>query len=53
MKSISPALEGRLIRFALGDQVFGERSELLEHTIFWAALFISWRVYTHSLLKGE
>ena len=37
--------------FAVGDQVFGERSELLEHTIFWVALFISWRAYTHSLKK--
>lgn len=35
--------------FAVGDQVFGEREELLEHTIFWVALFISWRAYTHSL----
>ena len=38
--------------FAVGDQIFGERSELLEHTIFWVALFISWRAYNHSLLKG-
>ena len=35
--------------FAIGDQVFGERGELLEHTIFWAALLISWRAYTFSL----
>lgn len=35
--------------FAIGDQVFGDRSELLEHTIFWAALLISWRAYTFSL----
>ena len=35
--------------FAIGDQVFGERGELLEHTIFWAALLISWGAYAYSL----
>lgn len=34
--------------FTLGDQVFGERSELLEHTIFWIALLVSWISYTYS-----
>ena len=39
--------------FAVGDQVFGDRSELLEHTIFLIAILISWRAYNHSLLKEE
>ena len=32
--------------FAVGDQVFGDRKELLEHAIFWVALIMSWRVFT-------
>ena len=35
--------------FAVGDQVFGERGELLEHTIFLIAILISWRAYNQSL----
>jgi len=42
--------------FTMGDQVFGERDELLEHAIYWISLIISWFVFTHSesqLLKFE
>lgn len=28
--------------FAAGDQVFGDRVELLEHSIYWGVLLISW-----------
>ncbi len=31
--------------FAVGDQIFGDRVELLEHSIFWIALVISWFIY--------
>ncbi len=31
--------------FTLGDQIFGEREELLEHIIFWLAVLISWFVF--------
>lgn len=33
--------------FAIGDQIFGDRFELMEHTIYWIALVNSWFVYTH------
>ncbi len=33
--------------FAIGDQVFGDRFELLEHTIFWIAIVISWGAYIY------
>jgi hypothetical protein len=33
--------------FTIGDQIFGDRSELLEHTIFWVALIVSWGAYTY------
>jgi len=32
--------------FAIGDQIFGERQELLEHSIYWIGLIISWFVFT-------
>ena len=32
--------------FSIGDQVFGDRHELLEHTIYWIALVLSWFIYT-------
>jgi len=31
--------------FSIGDQVFGDRFELLEHTIFWIAIIVSWAAY--------
>ena len=34
--------------FAVGDQIFGDRVELLEHSTYWIALIISWFVYTHA-----
>ena len=32
--------------FAIGDQVFGDRMELWEHTMYWTALILSWIVFT-------
>lgn len=32
--------------FSIGDQIFGDREELLEHSIFWMSLIISWFVYS-------
>ena len=31
--------------FSIGDQVFGDRVELLEHSIYWIALVVSWGAY--------
>lgn len=33
--------------FIAGDQIFGDRAEVLEHSIFWTLLFISWAAYTY------
>ena len=33
--------------FSLGDQVFGDRMELWEHTSYWVALLISWAMYRY------
>ena len=33
--------------FAIGDQIFGDRVELQEHTTFWMALIISWGAYIY------
>lgn len=33
--------------FSIGDQIFGDRRELLEHTIYWIALIVSWGAYTY------
>jgi hypothetical protein len=33
--------------FAIGDQVFGDRHELLEHTTYWIAIIVSWGAYTY------
>jgi hypothetical protein len=33
--------------FAIGDQIFGDRVELLEHSIFWIALIMSWGAYIY------
>ena len=32
--------------FAVGDQIFGDRFELLEHSIYWVGLIITWFLYT-------
>jgi len=34
--------------FTIGDQVFGDRVELLEHSLYWISIIISWFVYTSS-----
>lgn len=31
--------------FSMGDQIFGDRFELLEHTIFWISIIVSWGAY--------
>lgn len=33
--------------FTIGDQIFGEGDELLEHTIYWVALIVSWGAYAY------
>lgn len=33
--------------FAIGDQIFGDRVELLEHTTYWVALIVSWGAYEY------
>lgn len=33
--------------FIMGDQVFGDRVEVLEHSIYWALLLVSWATYTY------
>jgi hypothetical protein len=33
--------------FSIGDQFFGDRHELLEHTTYWLALIISWGAYVY------
>ncbi len=33
--------------FMVGDQIFGEREELLEHTIYWVAVIVSWGAYKY------
>jgi hypothetical protein len=34
--------------FSIGDQVFGDRNQLLEHGIFWLILIVSWTVYKYN-----
>ena len=41
------------IIFSIGDQVFGDRNNLLEHGIFWISLIVSWTVYKYSLKTEE
>ena len=33
--------------FTIGDHIFGEGSDLLEHTMYWMSLIISWGAYTY------
>jgi len=33
--------------FTIGDQVFGNRTELLEHSIYWISLVISWFIFRY------
>ena len=39
--------------FSIGDQVFGERSNLLEHGIFATSLIVSWTVFKYNSLSKE
>lgn len=39
--------------FSIGDQVFGDRFTLLEHTIFWIILIFSWVIYKYNSLADE
>ena len=39
--------------FSIGDQVFGDRNNLLEHGIFWIILIVSWGVYKYNSLTEE
>lgn len=39
--------------FSIGDQVFGDRSQLLEHGIFWIMLIVSWVVYQYNTQTEE
>jgi len=39
--------------FSIGDQVFGDRFNLLEHGIFWIILVVSWAVYKYCSLTEE
>ncbi len=39
--------------FSIGDQVFGDRFNLLEHGIFWIILVFSWVVYKYNLTSEE
>ncbi len=34
--------------FAIGDQIFGDRTELLEHSIYWISSILSWYIFSHS-----
>ena len=33
--------------FIMGDQIFGDRAEVLEHSIFWILLLVSWAGYIY------
>ena len=39
--------------FTIGDQIFGERSTLLEHSIFWVILIVSWAVFKYNSISDE
>lgn len=39
--------------FSIGDQVFGDRFNLLEHGIFWIILVVSWVVYKYNSLTEK
>lgn len=39
--------------FSIGDQVFGDRFNLLEHSIFWIILIVSWAVFKYNSLTDE
>ena len=39
--------------FSIGDHLFGDRFELLEHTLFWIITLISWFLYKHLEFKNN
>jgi hypothetical protein len=39
--------------FSIGDQFFGDRFSLLEHTIFWIISIFSWLMYKYNLTARE
>lgn len=39
--------------FTIGDQVFGDRFTLLEHSIFWIILIVSWVIFKYNSISGE
>ena len=39
--------------FIIGDRMFGEGDELLEHTIYWMALIVSWGAYRYCSETSE
>lgn len=39
--------------FSIGDQVFGDRFNLLEHGILWIILIVSWAVFKYNSLSDE
>jgi len=39
--------------FSIGDQVFGDRFQLLEHGLFWIILLASWIVFRHIPIPAE
>lgn len=39
--------------FTIGDQFFGDRFTLLEHSIFWIILIVSWTVFKYNSISGE
>lgn len=39
--------------FSIGDQVFGDRFNLLEHGIFWIILVVSWAIFKYNSLTDE
>ena len=39
--------------FSIGDQIFGDRFNLLEHSIFWIILIVSWVILKYNSLSDE
>ena len=39
--------------FSIGDQIFGDRFQLLEHGLFWIILIASWLVYKHIAVSED
>lgn len=39
--------------FSIGDQIFGDRFNLLEHGVFWIILIVSWAIFKYNSLTDE